>query len=113
MKRLSCLILAVIPILASPFLYAVPVSAGQSVHLMAEYAKWGRLAMQETQKKYPAASIVDYLHVGRKTISQNTAEETFKFWLRQNQREWGVYVRIQFEPATEKLLSVTFQETSR
>ena len=38
------------------------------------YAKWGRLAMKETKKRYPNADIIDYLHIGRVTTRNNHGE---------------------------------------
>ncbi|WCK55988.1 DUF3889 domain-containing protein [Aneurinibacillus sp. Ricciae_BoGa-3] len=35
------------------------------------YAKWGRFAVDAVSKKYPG-KVVDYLHLGRKVISQHT-----------------------------------------
>jgi Protein of unknown function (DUF3889) len=77
------------------------------------YAKWGTLAVKETSKKYPNANIIDYLHVGRKVISSSTIQETFKLWLRQGNREFGVIVRITFDATTEQVHSITFEETKR
>lgn len=68
--------------------------------------------MQETSKKYPNATIQDYLHVGRKEISRTTAEETFKLWLKMH-KEFGVYVRILFDTSNEKVISISLQETDR
>ncbi|MEW9674277.1 YqzG/YhdC family protein [Ammoniphilus sp. 3BR4] len=77
------------------------------------YAKWGRLALQETKKKYPQAEIIDYLHVGLKSLSPSTSQETFKLWLKEGIREFGVYVRIKFDTRTETVQSITFEETHR
>lgn len=77
------------------------------------YAKWGRLAIQETKKRYPTAKIVDYLHVGRKSISAATAQERFKLWLKQENRQFGVYVSITFDTASERVLAISFEETQR
>ncbi len=77
------------------------------------YAKWGRLAMQETKTKYPRANIVDYLHVGAVTESSSITMEKFKLWLRQDQREWGVFVNIRYETATDRVISISFQETNQ
>lgn len=74
------------------------------------YAKWGRLAMLEAQKKYPHAQIIEYLHLGRTAPSTTTSMESFKLLLRQDNRIRAVYVRILFETATEKLLSVKMEE---
>lgn len=76
------------------------------------YAKWGRLAMQETQSKYPHAAIIDYQHEGRELKADSTIEK-FKLWLKEGDHEFGVFVRIEFETNTEKVIHITFQETTR
>ncbi|WP_255298519.1 DUF3889 domain-containing protein [Brevibacillus dissolubilis] len=70
------------------------------------YAKYGKLAMEETKKHYPNAEITDYRHVGRNKVNATTAKETFKLRLKQNQKEWGVLVNIIFETQTGKTLSI-------
>lgn len=94
----------------------IPLDAKASQPIMVQkpaYAKWGRYAMSQTAKKYPNASIIDYRHVGCKTVSPTETEETFKLWLKEGNREWGVFVRILFEPVTDKIISVSFQEVHR
>lgn len=76
------------------------------------YAKWGRVAMQETAKRYDA-DIVDYLHVGYRTVSPGIGEETFKLWLRSTVKEFGVYVIIRFETESNRVISIDFSETDR
>lgn len=76
------------------------------------YAKWGRIAMQETKKKYPNANIIDYQHLGR-AKKPKTSVEKFKLWLKEDQKEFGVFVNIEFDTKTEKLNKISFQETSR
>lgn len=76
------------------------------------YAKWGTLALQKTQEKYPQAKIIDYLHIGRTSGPQSSIEK-FKLWLKENGKEFGVYINIEFNNETEKVLKVTFEETSR
>ncbi|WNC15311.1 YqzG/YhdC family protein [Brevibacillus brevis] len=75
------------------------------------YAKWGQIAVQQTMKKYPHAQIVDYLHVGRKQKTPTTSEETFKLLLREGNREWALFVHIEFETKTEKVLAIRYEET--
>lgn len=75
------------------------------------YAKWGKLAMKETKGKYPKAQIVDYLHVG-KIENPKISTETFKLWLREGNREFGLYITIEFDTKTEKLLHISFKETN-
>ncbi|MEK5038655.1 DUF3889 domain-containing protein [Sporosarcina sp. FSL K6-3457] len=76
------------------------------------YAKWGRLAMQETQSKYPHASIIDYLHEGSEVKADSTIEK-FKLWLKEDGHEFGVFARIEYATDTEKVIAITFQETAR
>jgi hypothetical protein len=77
------------------------------------YAKWGKMAVLETQKRYRNAKVVDYKHVGRKMVSTTVAQETFKLWLKAPNREFGVIVRITFDTTTERVRTIDFQETTR
>lgn len=95
--------------------FAASATGSQNHYVKPEpkYAKWGKLAVLETQKRYPKASVVDYLHVARRTMSASTTQEVFKLWLRDDKGEFGVYVRILFNTKTEQTLNITFQETHR
>jgi hypothetical protein len=74
------------------------------------YAKWGQIAIQEAKKKYNA-TIVDYAHIGRVSINPTLTQEKFKLWLKSENKEFGVYVTIQFETSTERLKSIKMVET--
>lgn len=76
------------------------------------YAKWGQIAMQKTKERYPKASIIDYLHVGKET-GEHTSVEKFKLWLREDSREFGVFIDITFENTTENIINIEFRETDR
>ncbi|MHC0039118.1 DUF3889 domain-containing protein [Pseudoneobacillus sp. C159] len=76
------------------------------------YAKWGRVAMKSTHEKYPKAEIIDYLHIGR-VEGNKTSTEKFKLWLKEKNREFGVFVDVVFETKTDKLVKVTFKEVNR
>jgi hypothetical protein len=76
------------------------------------YAKWGQIALQKTKEKYPEANIIDYLHIGR-DIGENTSVEKFKLWLKQNNKEFGVFVDIIFDNKTKQIIKVKFRETTR
>ncbi len=76
------------------------------------YAKWGKLAIKETQSKYPNANIVDYLHEGSESIEDSTIEK-FKLWLKEGDNEFGVFVRIKYITETEKVVTIELEETSR
>ncbi|MDB5085910.1 MAG: hypothetical protein JWN30_2796 [Bacilli bacterium] len=107
----TCLVL--LACISLVFAKPTPVHANHPpAKLAPAYAKWGLLAMQETSKKYPDANIIDYLHVGRQQVSPTIAQETFKFWLKKQHKEFGVYVRIQFQTANDHVLSIQFQPSN-
>ncbi len=76
------------------------------------YAKWGRLAIKETQSKYPNANIIDYLHEGSESKEDSTIEK-FKLWLKEGDKEFGVFVKIEYFTETEKVVTIEIQETSK
>ncbi|MFC7371143.1 DUF3889 domain-containing protein [Fictibacillus iocasae] len=76
------------------------------------YAKWGRLAVFETGKRYPAWNIVDYLYVGKTSANADSDIQTFKLWLRKDGREMGVIVTITITKSGV-LKRIAFRETSQ
>jgi len=89
-----------------------PEMIGHAKSNIPSYAKWGKLAMKETKQKYPEAEIIDYLHRGRQTNGETMIEQ-FKLWLRGENKEFGVFVNIEFDSKTEKVVHITFLETDR
>lgn len=94
-------------------LLAILIFSTVSVEAAPEYAKWGKIAVEETQKRYKA-DIIDYKHIGRNELGPNKSEEKFKLWIRNKAgNEFGVFVSIQFDPSTEMIQSIQFSETNR
>ncbi|MDQ0192779.1 hypothetical protein J2T20_001128 [Paenibacillus wynnii] len=83
------------------------------VEAVPEYAKWGAIAVKETQMRYNA-DIIDYKHLGRTKLTPETVEEKFKMWLRRHDgKEFGVYVSIRINVSTDVIQSIRFTETDR
>ncbi|MBY6035591.1 YqzG/YhdC family protein [Fictibacillus nanhaiensis] len=76
------------------------------------YAKWGRLAVFETGKRYPDYQIVDYLYMGRNLAQNEDIVEKFKLWLKKDSFEKGVIVSITRTPSGV-FRNISFQETDR
>ncbi|MFJ7647631.1 DUF3889 domain-containing protein [Lysinibacillus sp. NPDC097279] len=76
------------------------------------YAKWGKLAIEKTQSSYPNSKIIDYLHEGSESNADATIEK-FKLWLKEGDKEFGVYVRIKYITETQKVLDIELQETAK
>lgn len=83
------------------------------VHAQPPYAKWGKLAVEKTKEQYPKAEIIDYLHIGRKPKTVQITVEKFKLWLREEGKEYGVFVDVEFETKTDKFIKMSFQKTCR
>lgn len=99
-------------ILLANFIFANPSDGEQPAQEVPAYAKWGGIAMQKTKEKYPHAKIIDYLHVGRE-VGTTTSTEKFKLWLKEGDREFGVFIDIQFDQKTEGIMNISFKETAR
>lgn len=98
--------------ISSPFMRGNNENPAHAEMAIPPYAKWGKLAMEETKKKYPDAQIIDYLHRGRQKKGDAMIEK-FKLWLRGENREFGVFINIEFDAKTEEVLHVTFLETDK
>lgn len=81
-----------------------------TAHAEPAYAKWGRVAVEQTSKKYQA-EIVDYRYDGRRVISSSEAEERFKLIVRKSGREFGVQVAVRVNSRSNELIQVNYQET--
>lgn len=86
-------------------------SSGETaIYSEPSYAKWGRIAIEETSKTYRDASIIDYKYEGRKVLSDEQAEESFVLWLRKDAREFGVRVRMTIQIGSDELLQLKLVE---
>ena len=75
------------------------------------YAKWGKIAVEKTKEKYPDAQVVDYLHVGREDKGSNSVEK-FKLWLKGPDKEFGVFVDVEYNEASEQLIKISYKEVA-
>jgi len=76
------------------------------------YAKWGKLAIEKTQSSYPNSKIIDYLHEGSE-LKEDATIEKFKLWLKEGDKEFGVYVRIKYTTETQQVVDIELQETAK
>jgi len=76
------------------------------------YAKWGKLAVEKTQSSYPNSKIIDYLHEGSE-LKEDATIEKFKLWLKEGDKEFGVYVRIKYTTETQQVVDIELQETAK
>ena len=110
-KSLSYLCLSIVLISGQFILTNIqnPIYAEKNIP---SYAKWSKIAIKETIRKYPNAQVIDYLHKGRQNNGESTTEK-FKLWLKGKNREFGVFVNIEYNTKTEEILHITMLETDR
>lgn len=75
-----------------------------------DYAQWGQLAIKETQIKYPNASIIDYLHEGSELKEDSTIEK-FKLWLKEDDIEFGILARIEYNTETKEVINIEIKRS--
>ncbi|BBH20784.1 hypothetical protein Back11_21290 [Paenibacillus baekrokdamisoli] len=97
------------PILSMIVLLGFLIAQSPTAGAEPDYAKWGRLAMKETVKRYHA-NIVDYKHVGRTGEASKIPSETFRLLLDKGSHKFEVTVRIWFERDTERVVRIQFTE---
>ncbi|WP_127550819.1 DUF3889 domain-containing protein [Paenibacillus amylolyticus] len=84
-----------------------------TVAAIPDYAKWGIIAVKETQTKYNV-DILDYKHIGRTSLTADQSREQFKLWVRaKDGKQFAVYVNVDFNPSTQQLKKVQFSESDR
>ena len=104
--------LAAISVIGISSYTPTPVSHTQTQNEIPAYAKWSQIAIKETKLKYPNADIIDYLHEGSESNADSTIEK-FKLWLKDSEKEFGVFVRIKYMKETEEIVYIKFYETPR
>lgn len=74
------------------------------------YAKWSKVAIEKVKEEYPNGDVSDFLYVGRKTISENKAADTFLLVVRRYNEGKEVRVTVTFNPNTDKLIGTEIKE---
>ncbi|MFD1040447.1 DUF3889 domain-containing protein [Virgibacillus byunsanensis] len=76
-----------------------------------EYAKWGKIAVEETSKQFPDLNLVDYEYEGSVFISDERVQYNFEFTLEtEGGEERTIHTYVLVNPDTEQLIDVYFDE---
>ncbi|WP_225229704.1 DUF3889 domain-containing protein [Sporosarcina quadrami] len=105
------LLLAISMLFIIPATYIAQSTIAEEKEIPA-YAKWSRLALEETTKKYPNAKIIDYLYIGTASQEEKTIA-TFQLWMKENNKEFGVRVKVTYDTLSEQFVHVEFEEFAR
>jgi hypothetical protein len=73
-----------------------------------DYAKWGKMALKETKKKYPNSEVSDYEYDTRRVAPDGTISDFFDFTVFQDGKKRLVKVGVMH--TNEKLIDMKFEE---
>jgi hypothetical protein len=74
-----------------------------------DYAKWGKMALEETKKEYPNSRISDYQYDTRRVSPDGTIIDWFDFTVFQGTRKHLVKVGV-MHTENDKLIDMKFEE---
>ncbi|WP_273849913.1 DUF3889 domain-containing protein [Guptibacillus spartinae] len=74
------------------------------------YAKWGKIAIEQTTKKYPNQQVTDYRYDGKVFISNVREQYDFEFTLKQNGQSREIRVYVLVNPQSDELIDVKYDE---
>ena len=74
------------------------------------YARWGRIAMEQTAAKFPGVPITDYLYVGKFPKMNSYADEVFRLVIRPASEQRTIIVVITIDERSNKMQTIQFQK---
>lgn len=75
-----------------------------------EYAKWGNIAVKQTQEKFPDYDLTDYLYEGKVVVSEARHQYNFKLILKKSRETKEIRVFVLVNPKQDQLIDVFFDE---
>lgn len=75
-----------------------------------EYEKWSRLLISLLKNAYPKYRVIDFEFIGSENISENQTRDTFDYILQSNQMKKRVRIHITFNPKTDQIIAINFEE---
>ncbi|MBM7567592.1 DUF3889 domain-containing protein [Paenibacillus sacheonensis] len=76
-----------------------------------QYIKWIGAARKAAQERYPKAALVDLLYVGCKAEWPAPKRFVYKFWMQENDREFGVYVTVDEAASPDRARASRIEKT--
>nr|WP_263328460.1 YqzG/YhdC family protein [Neobacillus sp. Marseille-Q6967] len=74
-----------------------------------DYEKYGNIAISVVKADYPGEEVREYQYLGRKKASETTAEDSFRFEVKENTQTVVVVVKVIHNITNNKLVTVTVE----
>lgn len=74
-----------------------------------DYEKYGKIAITVVVADYPGDPVRDYEYLGRKKLSENTVEDSFRFQVEEKNEKFFVTVKVKHNLTNNKLQTITVE----
>ena len=78
-----------------------------------DYEKFGSIAIAVVKADYPDQPVTDYDYLGRKKISAQEEQDSFRFIVKENGKEKTVQVTVNHHTENDKFISLTVEEPKK
>jgi hypothetical protein len=75
-----------------------------------DYEKYGKIAIAVVKADYPGDAVTDYEYLGREKLNETDVQDSFKFKVKENDKEVNVVVKVKHSVQNNKLLTLTVEE---
>jgi hypothetical protein len=75
-----------------------------------DYEKYGKIAIAVVKADYPGDAVTEYEYLGREKLNETDVQDSFKFKVRENDKDVNVVVKVKHSVQNNKLLTLTVEE---
>jgi hypothetical protein len=75
-----------------------------------DYQKYGNIAIAVVKADYPGEAVTEYEYIGREKLNETDVQDSFKFKVKENDKDVNVLVKVKHSVQNNKLLSLMVEE---
>lgn len=75
-----------------------------------DYEKYGKIAIAVVRADYTGEAVTEYEYLGREKLNETDVQDSFKFKVKENDKEVNVVVKVKHSVQNNKLLTLTVEE---
>jgi hypothetical protein len=75
-----------------------------------DYQKYGNIAIAVVKADYPGEAVTEYEYIGREKLNETDVQDSFKFNVKENDKDVNVLVKVKHSVKNNKLLNLTVEE---
>jgi hypothetical protein len=75
-----------------------------------DYQKYGNIAIAVVKADYPGEAVTEYEYIGREKLNETDVQDSFKFNVKENDKDISVVVKVKHSIKNNKLLRLAVEE---